>query len=67
MRDTTFKGTNSGKLKATMERFGSGRTTVERIAKACNAAVKIGDTKFFLWDRMDAYLAEQADEQSRAM
>ena len=67
MRNTTFTGTNSGKLRATMARYGSGRTTVERIAKACNAAVKIGDTKFFLWDRMDAYLAEQADKQSQAM
>lgn len=67
MRNTTFTGTNSGKLKATMERFGSGRTTVERIAKACNATVRIGDTRFYLWDRMDAYLKAQADEQAKAM
>lgn len=67
MRNSMFAGTNSGKLKATMARYGSGRTTVEKIAKACNATVRIGDTRFYLWDRMDAYLAEQADKQSQAM
>jgi len=67
MRDTTFKGTNSGRLRPTMERYGIGRSTAEKIAKACNAAVKIGDARVFLWDRMDRYLAEQADKQSKAM
>ena len=66
MRSATFTGTNSGKLTPTMQRYGIGRTTAERIAKACNAAVKIGDTRIFLWDKMDAYLAQQADEQSKA-
>lgn len=64
MRKTEFKGIKSGKLSATMERYGIGRTGVERIAKECNAAVKVGDTKLYLWDRIDSYLAEQADKHT---
>ena len=65
MRKTTFDGTNSGGLKATMKRIGKGRATVERIAKACNAKVKIGGSTLYLWDRMDRYCAEQADRQAK--
>ena len=64
MRAAEYEGTHSGNLKATMKRIGRGRATVERIAKACNAKVKIGGSTQYLWDRMDAWMAEQADKQA---
>ena len=66
LRDATYKGTNSGKLAPTMQRYGLGRVTVEKVAKACNAKVKIGGSALYLWDRMDKYFADQADRQGEA-
>ena len=66
MRDATYKGTNSGKLVPTMQRYGLGRATVEKVARECSAKVKIGSSALYLWDRMDKYFADQADKQSEA-
>lgn len=64
MEAVKYTGTSTGKLDATMKRYGCGRATVERIAKECNARIKIGKSVFYLWDRMDAHLARLADEQN---
>lgn len=65
MHESKYKGVIGGKMIATCERYGTGRATVEQIAKAANAKVKLGGTAFFLWDRMDNYLAELADKQAK--
>ena len=66
MRPTEYEGLNSGKLKPTMKRYGFGRPMVERVARECNAKVRVGRSAVYLWDRMDRYLADQADKQSMA-
>ena len=66
LRVAKYSGVNSGKLAPTMERYGIGRATVEKVAKDCNAKVKIGGSALYLWDRMDKYFADQADRQGEA-
>lgn len=56
---------HSGRLPATMERYGVGRNSVERIAKESGGVVRVGRATLYLWDKMDSYLSAQADAQAR--
>lgn len=53
-------------MSATMEYFGSGRCTVERIAQAANARRKIGRRILFNIDRMSAWLDSQEGGKATA-
>ena len=56
---------HSGRLPATMERYGVGRNSVERIARESGGVVRVGRATLYLWDKMDSYLSAQADAQAR--